>query len=131
LADAQDIVDMGKCILKVTDILGRTQKLPTSLMMLRDSLESKRAAYEAKVTSSEKKADFLLDSAHNSPMIRSELTPHQKPKGQLQLSPFLVSPQGNLKAGGARERIMLHQEMLQEELDAARGRIESLTLELE
>ena len=67
LADAQDIADMGRSIIKISDILGRTQKLPSSLMMLRDSLDTKRQAYEAKVIASERKSAFLLNSVHNSP----------------------------------------------------------------
>lgn len=42
-------------LLKVSDLLSRTQKLPNSLWLLKDQLEAKRGLFEAKLRATEKK----------------------------------------------------------------------------
>ena len=94
-------------MLKVTDHLSRTQKLPNSLWLLRDDLESKRPLFEAKLRASEKKLDkTLFQKSHPSDlsaMLETQETPGMS----------------------------INQADLHSELEISRAKVEALTRELQ
>jgi hypothetical protein len=62
IADKSDIVELSKNILKISEIIGRTQKLPNSLLMLKENLDNKKAFYEEKITQNEGMISSLLST---------------------------------------------------------------------
>lgn len=56
------MLELSKGVLKITEILNRTQKLPSSLLMLKESLDSKKSSYEAKAEACENRLKVLKES---------------------------------------------------------------------
>jgi DNA-binding NarL/FixJ family response regulator len=53
LADAQEIAETVKTILKISEILSRASKLPISVLTIKENLELKKAFYQAKLDATE------------------------------------------------------------------------------
>ena len=105
---------MSKTIIKITEILLRSQKLPNSVVLLRESLESKKPLYTNKADNADKRLSSLRDPVHGSA---------KKPSTNRSIHHSRVSSQTNIK--------QFEDCSLKSKLDFANNRIESLSIELE
>ena len=115
VADAQDICELSRIILKISDILSRTQKLPSSVLMLKESLEGKKGSYVAKVEACERRIVSLKDSVD---------VFHKSGEDGVKMN---RSSRASLKS-------IVHvneSEGIKSQLEIAKNKIEGLTLEIE
>ena len=63
LADAQEIAETARTILKISEILSRTSKLPIAVLTIKENLELKKAYFQAKVDASELRIANIRESS--------------------------------------------------------------------
>lgn len=101
-------------MLKITDILSRSQKLPSSVLLLKEGLESKKALYSTKAEGAEKRILKFKEGIGN----------HEKKLvSQVQSNKNILLTRGSHRSNDESN--------IKSQLEIANNRIESLSLELE